>query len=38
VRSLAERGRARATMRARVLGPDGAVAATMDARFALMGS
>jgi thioesterase domain-containing protein len=36
-RSLAERGRARATMRAQVLGPDGAVCATMDARFALMG-
>jgi len=36
-RSLAERGRARATMRARVLGPEGAVIATMDARFALMG-
>jgi thioesterase domain-containing protein len=38
VRSLGERGRARATMRARVIGADGAVAATMDARFALMGS
>jgi thioesterase domain-containing protein len=37
-RSLVERNRARATMRAQVLGPDGAVVATMDARFALMGS
>lgn len=35
-RSLAERGRARATMRAQVLGPDGAAVATMDARFALL--
>jgi thioesterase domain-containing protein len=35
-RSLIERGRARATIRAQVMGPDGAPVATMDARFALM--